>query len=88
LGARNIEPMTRDEAVAQCAQFAAEHEDRATHKWIPRETADGGWEVAKIKVPAGLRLGSLKETVETKPKPPEPDDPRPAYWRNIGGPYA
>ena len=79
--------MTRDEAVAQCAQLAAEHEDRGTHKWIPRESHDGGWDVAKVKIPAGLARGVLKETVETKPKPPEPDDPRSAYTRTVGGAY-
>ena len=25
---------------------------------------------------------------EAKPKPPQPDDPRPAMWRDVGGPYA
>jgi hypothetical protein len=80
--------MTRDEALAACSKLAEEHEDRTTHRWIPREGAEGTWEVAKIKVPAGLQMGPLKTSVESKPKPNEPDDPRPAYWRNIGGPYA
>jgi hypothetical protein len=27
--------------------------------------------------------GPVKETTEAKPKPPQPDDPRPAFFRNI-----
>lgn len=77
--------MTRDEAVAKCAQLKAEHEERGTHKWIPRETAEGAWEVAKISIPAALARGTLKETVESKPKPPQADDPRQAHQRNTPG---
>ncbi len=29
----------------------------------------------------------LKTATEAKPKPPQPDDPRPAYWQNTGGPW-
>ena len=29
-----------------------------------------------------------KTTTEAKPKPPQADDPRPALWRDVGGPYA
>ncbi len=38
-------------------------------------------------MPGGASIDPLKTTVETKPKPPEPDDPRTAYERNVGGNY-
>jgi len=79
--------MTRDEAGAAARKFGAEHVDRATHRWVPRETAGGDWEVAKIPVPSGMRVDPLSTSIEAKPKPPQPDDPRPSYDRNVGGPW-
>ena len=79
--------MTRDEAMAAAKKFGAEHVDRATHRWVPRETAGGDWEVAKIPVPSGMRIDPLSTSIEAKPKPPQPDDPRPSYDRNVGGPW-
>ena len=38
----------------------------------------------------GVELGAdepRKTTTEAKPRPPQPDDPRPAFDRNVGGPY-
>jgi len=29
----------------------------------------------------------LLSAQEARPKPPTADDPRPAMWRNVGGPY-
>jgi len=44
--------------------------------------------VAEVKLPPGMSANPpLKETVEQKPKPPEPDDPRTSYDRNVGGPW-
>ena len=40
--------MTRDEAKAECARRADEDPDRATHSWIPRETASGEWSVVRV----------------------------------------
>ena len=78
-------PMTRDEAESAARRLGAEHPDRATHRWIPREVA-GTWEVAKIRVP-GTPIDPLKTSVESKPKPPQPGDPRTSYDRNVGGPW-
>jgi hypothetical protein len=77
-------PMTRDEALAECRRLAEEHADRATHSWIARESRDGEWTVVKLNVPAKRPLGTLEEA---KPRPPQADDPRPALWRDVGGPY-
>ena len=79
--------MTHDEAAAAAKKLGAEHADRATHRWVPRETAGGEWDVAKIRVPPGMRIDPLKTSVEAKPKPPQPDDPRTTYDRNVGGPW-
>ena len=78
--------MTRTEAEEQAATSNREHPDRATHRWFARAAADG-WEVARVRLPAGLGVQPTGTITEAKPKPPEPDDPRPAYWRNTGGPW-
>ena len=76
--------MTRDEAIAECSRLARDHPDRATHSWLPRELTEGKWAVVKVGVPGQRPLGTL---TEAKPRPPQPDDVRPAMWRNVGGPY-
>jgi hypothetical protein len=76
--------MTREEALAEARRLSEEHPDRATHSWIPREGSDGEWTVAKLSVALKRPAGTL---TESKPKPPQADDPRPAFWRDVGGPY-
>jgi hypothetical protein len=76
--------MTREEAIAECGRLAREHPDHATHSWLPRELAPGEWAVVKVGVPGQRPLGTM---TEAKPRPPQPDDVRPAMWRNVGGPY-
>ena len=76
--------MTREEATAEAARLAREHPDRATHSWLAREAPGGGWRVIKVGVPS---RGPLATTQESKPRPPQADDPRPPLWRDVGGPY-
>jgi hypothetical protein len=76
--------MTRDEAISECGRLAREHPERATHSWLPRELAAGEWAVVKVGVPGQGPLGTM---TEAKPRPPQADDPRPAMWRDVGGPY-
>ncbi len=77
--------MNRDEAAREAARLAEQNPGR---RWLPRESEDGDWTVAEIKLPPGMKPNPpLKETVEQKPKPPEPDDPRTSYDRNLGGPW-
>ncbi len=78
--------MTHDEAKAEARRLGAEHPDRDRHHWLARER-DGGWDVVRIPVPPGQRVGPLKATTEAKPKPSEPEDPRSSYNRNVGGPW-
>ena len=77
--------MTRPEAERECERLAREHPDRATHRWIPREGEGGGWGIAKVRLPDGVRLDPLKTTTEAAPRPQQPDDPR--QWRDTGGPW-
>jgi hypothetical protein len=76
--------VTRDQAIAECSRLAREHDDRATHSWLPREIAPGEWAIVRVGMPSQQPLGSI---TEAKPRPPMADDPRPALWRDVGGPY-
>ena len=78
--------MSREEAELRAADFNREHPDRSSARWIARER-DGAWEVARISLPPGMKIDPVTETTEAKPKPPQPGDPRPAFERNVGGPY-
>ena len=40
--------------------------------------------MVRVGVPRANALGT---TQESKPRPPQADDPRPATWRDVGGPY-
>jgi hypothetical protein len=75
--------MTREEAEREARRLAQRHPDRETHRWIAREEPDGDWVVVKVKMPPGMSVDPLKATVETKPKPPQPDDPRQPITRNV-----
>jgi hypothetical protein len=77
--------VTRDEAIAEAARLTREHPDRATRSWLARESTPGEWTVAKIGLPS---RGPTVGVQESKPRPPQPGDPRPAFWRDVGGPYA
>ena len=72
--------MTREEAEAAVLDRKKEHPEDG---WIARER-DGSWDVVRLP---GLGRQAMKETVEAKPKPPQADDPRPSFDRNVGGPY-
>jgi hypothetical protein len=79
--------MTRAEAEQERDRLQREHPDRATHSWIARSDDAGDWSVVKIGLPPSGRIDPVKATTEAKPKPPQADDPRSAYDRNVGGPY-
>ena len=73
--------MTRDEATARAT--ALNTEASADEHWLVREGPSGEWEVAKLTGPG---LGAKRATgshTESRPKPDEPGDPRPALFRNI-----
>ena len=77
--------MTLEEAKQACKRLAAEHPDRETHRWIPREAEDGSWEVAKVHLaPADDR--ELTAETRADERPPTGDDPR-HTGRELGGFY-
>jgi hypothetical protein len=78
--------MTRNQADQRAAELNREHPDRGAHRWLVRER-EGAWEVVRVTIPGGVRLDPLKESVESKPSPEAPD-PRPAFFRDVGGPWA
>jgi hypothetical protein len=80
--------MTKDEAEREVAMLSSEHPEHETHAWFARQGEDGEWSVVKVPLPSGTRRVRGAAGVEAKPKPPQADDPRPAIWRDVGGPYA
>ena len=73
--------MTKDEAREACARLAAEHRDRKTHRWLPREEADGSLSVVKVALPP---KGPLTPETTADERPPTGDDPRTAAMQNLG----
>jgi hypothetical protein len=76
--------MNHQEAEALCERLAREDPERDSHKWLPRQGDDGEWSVVKVRMPDGLRRDPTKATIESKPKPPEADDPR---GGGVGSPW-
>lgn len=79
--------MTREAAQREAQRRNRELPSAATHRWFVRGRDAEGWTLVKV---AGLphdALGPLKTTAEAKPRPPMADDPRPAQWQNVGGPW-
>jgi hypothetical protein len=74
--------VTREEADRECARLAAEHPDRATHRWRPQEVEGEGWSIVKIALPPAD--GASNAAVRADEKPTTPDDPRVAHDRNVG----
>jgi hypothetical protein len=79
--------MTRAEAEQERDRLGREHPDRSTHSWMVRSDDAGDWSVVKVSLPPGGRIDPVKAATEAKPKPPQADDPRSAFDRNVGGPY-
>jgi hypothetical protein len=73
--------MTRSEAEAECERLQRTHSDRLTHRWRAVELVAGEWTVAKLSI-APADPGT--PTVETKPRPPTPADPRPDVPPTVG----
>jgi hypothetical protein len=73
--------MTRSEAEAECERLQRTHPDRHTHRWRAVELVAGEWTVAKVNVPP-VDVGT--PTVESRPKPPTPEDPRPDVPPSVG----
>lgn len=77
--------MTRAEAEQERDRLTREHPDRATHRWMARADDAGVWSVVKVGLPPTGRVDPLKATTESKPRPPQADDPRTLHSRIVGG---
>ena len=73
--------MTRGEAEALCAKYAAEHPDRAVAQWRPREEGGGEWTVVRIELPPALETTT---EIRADERPPTPADPRPDVPPTVG----
>jgi hypothetical protein len=73
--------MTKAEAETECARLAAEHPDRETHRFLPREGAEGSWSVVKVGLPPA---GNTTPEIRAEQKPPTADDPRTTSEQNMG----
>ncbi len=76
--------MSEEQARALCANLAATHEDRETHRWIPRPV-EGGWEVVKVNLAPPLDHLQAEQRADARPS--TADDVRTSYDRNVGGPH-
>jgi hypothetical protein len=65
--------MTEQKAREQCAQLAAEHPDRHTHRWVPTQRGEE-WVVAKIGLPPPSE--DFSPEVRADERPSTPDDVR------------
>ena len=74
--------MTRDEASTRAAQLNAERPEGDAKRWMARKAEAETWEVVQVTVPGFRPPHPLKATVESKPRPPQADDPRPSAFRN------
>ena len=75
--------MTRVEAEAEARRRNAAPDVEGF--WLARRVSGEDWEVVHADAP-GFRLQRPTGAhVESKPKPPEPDDPRKGIGRNIPG---
>ncbi len=79
--------MRREEAEREAARLNGGHTHGSAHRWFARPDSDGEWSLVKVTGLPGAPIDPLKAAVEAKPKPPQPDDPRPNYWRDAGGPW-
>ena len=73
--------MTRAEAEAEAARRNRVGDEPGI--WAAQHTADDDWRVVHL---VGAGLGPRKPTgahVESRPKPEDPPDPRPAIFQNI-----
>jgi hypothetical protein len=73
--------MTRDEATARAASL--NEGDAADERWFVKETSPGEWDVIRLTGPGLAAVRPIGSHTESRPKPEEPDDPRPAIFRNI-----
>jgi hypothetical protein len=70
--------VTREEAQQERDRLSEEHPEAT---WFVREEEDGQWSVLKADLPQSQSAALTAET-QADERPPYPDDPRSAQWRN------
>lgn len=78
--------MTQEEAETRCAERNALRPEDDNRHWLAREGEDGEWNVVSVRVPGFAAGRPYKATTESKPKPPQADDPRQGSLRGVS-PY-
>jgi hypothetical protein len=73
--------MTRDQATARAASLNASAS--ANEHWLLKETSPGEWDVVRLTGPGIASSRPSGSHTESRPKPEEPADPRPAIFQNI-----
>jgi hypothetical protein len=74
--------MTEVEARLRCEELNGELGQREV-PWSAREVEPGDWRPVRARVPGLPAREPYKATTEAKPKPPQADDPRDAFQRNV-----
>jgi hypothetical protein len=64
-----------------------QHQPDDRERVLKSVDAQGNEIVFKVTLPPGMEIDPLTATSEAKPQPTPADDPRPAFHRNVGGPY-
>lgn len=77
--------MTRDEAEQRAHTLQQEDPERDSYRYFARESKTGEWEVARMRLPQGLRREPLTPTIDSSPKPSPADDPRTGAERRVPG---
>jgi hypothetical protein len=73
--------MTHAEAIEHCQQ--RNRNEQGERHWFVKQAGPDQWQVVSMTTPGLQPLGPLKATVEVRPEPDEPPDPRPSIIRNI-----
>ena len=73
--------MTHAEAIEHCQQ--RNRNEQGERHWFVKQAGPDQWQVVCMTTPGLQPLGPLKATVEVRPEPDEPPDPRPSIIRNI-----
>jgi hypothetical protein len=74
--------VTEAEARRRCEELNVER-SHGEATWTVREVERGDWRPVRPRLPGLPQREPYKATTEAKPKPPQPDDPRDAFQRNV-----
>jgi hypothetical protein len=77
--------VTRAEAEERARTLQAESPERDTHRFIARPAGGDDWEVVKVELPQHLRHEEQTPTIEARPRPSHPDDPRTGHEQRAPG---